>query len=101
MSADEMFEKLGYKKYDNHPEHDLPPEPNMWSTQDCRVIEYTAEAIINEKKCTQRINFEMLAKRIICEGFVDNRIVRAIPFNAKEINAINQKCKELGWLEEE
>lgn len=27
--ADDMFKKLGYKKYDNHPEFDEPMEPNM------------------------------------------------------------------------
>lgn len=101
MNADEMFEELEYKKFDNHPEHDLPPEPNMWSTQDCRVIDYTAEATINGHHCLQRISFEMLSKRIICEGFCDGRVTRAIPFSAEEIQAINKKCQELGWLEEE
>lgn len=38
--ADELFEELGYVKYDNHPEGDEKLEVNKWVTQDCRVIEY-------------------------------------------------------------
>ncbi len=33
-TADEMFEELGYKKYDNHPEEDEKLEANKWVTQD-------------------------------------------------------------------
>lgn len=92
-----MFVELGYKKFDNHPEHDEPLEPNMWSTQDCRVIQYTAEDIIKGHHCLQRISFEVLSERIVCEGFYDGKIIRAIPFSAKEIQAINKKVQELGW----
>ena len=35
MGADEMFEELGYKKYDNHPEEEKLGV-NEWTTQDCR-----------------------------------------------------------------
>lgn len=97
--ADEMFEKLDYKKYDNHPEFDEPSEPNTWTTQDCRVIEYSSFGIINGHHCLQRISFETLNKRVVCEGFFDGRVIRAIPFSPEEIQAINQKCKELGWLD--
>ena len=97
--ADEMFKKLGYRKFDNHPEHDLPPEPNMWSTQDCRVIEYTDEAIIDGKHCLQRISFEILSEKVLCEAFLNNRRIGFIPFNAKEIKAMYLKCKEKGWID--
>lgn len=39
-TADEMFEELGYKKYDNHPEQDFPLKPNMFTTQDVRRLYY-------------------------------------------------------------
>ena len=38
--ADKLFKELGYEKFDNHPEGEKE-EPNKWTTQDCRVIEYT------------------------------------------------------------
>ena len=96
-TADEMFKELGYMKYDNHPEHDLPPEPNMFSTQDCRVIEYVAKEIINKKDCEERIRFEIIGERIVTEAFLNGYRIGVVPFNAKEIQAINKKCQELGW----
>lgn len=98
--ADEMFEKLGYKKHDNHPEHDEPLTRHSWSTQDCRIIEYTSEDFIKGHHCLQRFSFEILNQRIVFEGYYDGRIIRAIPCSAEEIKAINEKCKELGWLDE-
>ncbi len=98
-TADEMFEEINYKKYDNHPEADQPLQPNMWTTQDCRVIEYTSKGIINGKECIERISFDVLSERVICEAFVNGRRIGVVPFSADEIKAINKKCKELGWIE--
>lgn len=98
LKADEMFENLNYKKYDNHPEDDKSAEPNMWTTQDCRIIEYTSKGIIDGKECMERISFDILSERVICEAFVNSKRLGVVPFNAAEIRAINKKCEELGWI---
>lgn len=96
--ADEMFEELGYKKYDNHPEHDLPPEPNMWSTQDCRQLYYEQTGVIeDERSGRERIYFDLIRKNVVCSASIDNRLT-VVPLNTKELQAINEKCKELGWI---
>lgn len=97
LTADEMFEKLNYIKYDNHPESDEPPKPNMWTTQDCRIIEYTSKGIINGKECMERISFDVLSERVICEAFVNGRRIGIVHFNTDEIKAIKKKMEELGW----
>jgi len=92
--ADALFDYLNYKKYDNHPEGEITEE-NVWTTQDCRMIEYTAEEVIKGNHCKQRITFDVNAKRIICGAFLNNRGTRAIPFSPLEIYAMSLKCKEL------
>lgn len=68
--GDEMFEKLGYKKIEG-----------------LRDIHYCAEnnLIIFYK------NFKGIEKR---------RIELVDYFTMQELQAINEKCKELGWLDE-
>ena len=39
-TADELFDDLGYKKYDNHPEDDYPYKLYTWTTQDARRLYY-------------------------------------------------------------
>ena len=68
--ADEMFEELGTNKIDN-----------------CDFCVY--EGKINS---ISRILFNKIEKSIIFEGFNAIRM--------QELQAINEKAKELGWLDE-
>lgn len=103
--ADEMFEKLGYEKKDNHPEEDEQKiEPNKWVTQDCRVIEYTQKATINGSFYTLFIRFHIQGERVEIgaserrEGYREMSRYRNPIFNAEELQAINEKVKELKWI---
>ena len=105
--ADKLFEELGYKKFDNHPEEDEQKiEPNKWITQDCRVIEYTQSDTINGEFYTLYIRFHMQGKRVEIGANKAPKEIRTMSlrlpavFDAKEIEAINEKIKELGWLDE-
>lgn len=103
--ADEMFEKLNYKKFDNHPEEEKL-EPNKWVTQDCRVIEYKQEGTIKGIFYTLFIRFHIEGKVIEIgaserrEGYREMGRYRNPILNIKELKAINKKVKELGWNEE-
>lgn len=72
MTADEMFEKLGYEK----------------STLN-NITSYE----IKHKKVSYRIDFVLEYNCIELEP-KDTYFVRLTP---KEIQAINKKCEELGW----
>ena len=99
MKADEMFKELGYKKHDNHPEDDLPPEPNMLSTQDCRRLYYEQEGELKGGQYgLEHIEFNTISKHIVCYATLDGKMT-VVPLNLKELGAINQKCIELGWLD--
>lgn len=103
--TDKLFEELGYKKYDNHPE-EAKEEPNKWTTQDCRVIEYTQQATIKGMFYTLFIRFHIEGKVVeigaseIVEGYKELGRYRNPILNMQELQAINMKCKELGWLDE-
>ena len=102
-NADTMFEELGYQKFDNHPE-DEELEENKWVTQDCRVIEYTQSKTIKGIFYTLFIRFHIVRKVIEIgaserrEGYREMGRYRNPILNTKELQAINMKCKELGWL---
>lgn len=102
MNADEMFEKLGYKKYDNHPPEEVQ-EPNKWDTQDCRVIDYTQTETINGIFYTLFIRFHITGQRIEIgaserrEGYRELGRFRSPILNIEELVAINKKVEELGW----
>ena len=104
MSADEMFKKLGYEKFDNHP----PEEeigPNKWTTQDCRVIEYTQKGTIKGVFYTLFIRFHIESQVVEIgaserrEGYREMMRYRNPVLNMQELQAINAKVKELGWVE--
>ena len=105
MSADEMFKELGYEKFDNHPE-DEELNLNKWTTQDCRVVEYSQKGTINGMFYTLFIRFHINGK--IVEVGASERPANSKQMaryrnpilNSKELQAINEKCKELGWLDE-
>lgn len=100
--ADEMFEELKYKKFDNHPEE--KEEPNKWTTQDCRVIEYTQTGTIRGMFYTLFIRFHIEGKIVEIgaserrEGYREMGRYRNPILNMQELQAINEKCKELGWI---
>lgn len=102
--ADEMFEKLGYKKYDNHPKDEIIEE-NKWVTQDCRVIEYTQSKTIKSIFYTMFIRFHTVGNVVEIgangrrEGYREMGRPRNPILNMQELQAINLKCKELGWIE--
>ena len=102
--ADEMFEELGYKKFDNHPEEEKA-EPNKWVTQDCRVIEYKQTGTIKGMFYTLFIRFHIVGKVIEIgaserrEGYREMGRYRNPILNMQELQAINEKVKELGWNE--
>lgn len=103
-TADEMFEELGYKKYDNHPEEDEKPEANKWVTQDCRVIEYKQSETINGEFYTLYIRFHIAGKRVEIGANKRPEEIRTMSLklnpilNSKELQAINKKVEELGWI---
>lgn len=98
-TADEMFEELRYEKYDNHPEHDLPPKPNMFSTQDVRRLYYEQRGILkNGLKAIEHIEFELQDRNVVCWAKVDEKLT-VVPLGIQELQAINKKCQELGWLD--
>ena len=73
--ADEMFEKLGYKKNNR---------------QDC-WLEYYREQFEVEKKVAFEKNIHVF--------FVETKTGESMPASMDELQAIIQKCKELGWIE--
>ena len=98
-TADELFEELGYEKYDNHPEQDFPPEPNMFTTQDVRRLYYEQTGVLeNGMKGLEHIEFDLIKKNVVCWAIINNRFV-IVPLNMKELQAINKKCQGLGWIE--
>lgn len=74
MKAKEMFEELGYIKSTNN-EYELT---------------YKHKAHFNE------ITFCLEGEKVTC----DNGNGKSILINKYELQAINQQCKELGWLED-
>ena len=99
--ADKMFEELGYKKIENHQEKE-PPKENEWTTQDNPYIEYLGEIDKNEVHYSMFIEFMTDCQKIQlggCETGKNYQVFRNPILNLEELQAINQKCKELGWLE--
>ena len=94
-TADEMFEELRYEKYDNHPEDDLPPKPNMFSTQDVRRLYYEQRGILkNGLKAIEHIEFDLIKRNVVCWAKINNRFV-LVPLSMQELQAINKKVREL------
>lgn len=73
MSADEMFEKLEYEKKKGYLNIQLYKNKNDYA----------------------EIIFDLRDKAIRAS----NDENEAIYFNVKELQAINKKCQELGWIE--
>ena len=70
--ADKMFENLGYEKKDTYWKED----------EQIHFIEYSTDEI--------SIEFSIFTKHIMITNLI----------NIQELQAINKKCEELGWIEE-
>lgn len=98
-SADEMFEKLDYKKHDNHPEEDEPTKPNMFVTQDMRQLYYEQRGNLNDDRyAVEHIHFDLKSKNVVCYATIDGKYT-VVPLCMDELKAIYKKCQERGWLE--
>lgn len=93
-TADELFEELGYIKYDNHSEDDYPPEPNTWTTQDMRILEYTQLGEVNGNLAKEIITFDLYKQAVICSAFINTKPT-IVPLSIEEIFAITKKIQEL------
>lgn len=95
MTADEIFEELGYVKYDNHPEQDFPPEPHMFTTQDVRRLYYEQKGTLRTGvEGLEHIEFDLIKKNVVCWAKINNRFV-LVPLSMQELQAINKKVEEL------
>ena len=74
--ADEMFEKLGYKK----------------------DIDVNYGLIRYNKDDKYFIRFLIEDKAVEANSIIDNDIY-VLSINMKLLNAINEKCRELGWID--
>lgn len=92
--ADEMFKELGYEKFDNHPEEDEEVRDHMWTTQDERTIEYIQKGEVRGHYAREIISFHPRTKNIICCAFIGDRGT-IVPLSMQELQAINEKVKEL------
>lgn len=84
MNAKEMFEELGYKK-----EKDIINEQFIisYKKDDCPGF--------------YRICFSKPDKTIVARYFDENGEMYAQIVKVQEFKAINQQCRELGWLQEQ
>lgn len=83
--ADEMFRKLGYSN-DNQ------------SSEVC--IEYERPSKVNNYQ-TIWIIFDLEAKTVskLCQDWETSEKLYPEEITIQELQAINEKCKELGWLQ--
>ena len=78
--ADEMFEELGYK------------QNNIKSTDgDIILTVYEKEQQLGKKHFNKTINFNII------DGYLSFK--NLLILDKKELQAINEKVKELGWLD--
>lgn len=76
MSADEMFEKLGYEKIE----------------ESSRYLRYSTD-----KRYGEHIDFELKLKQVRCTRVTCQGNTHFRYFSMQELQAINAKCRELGW----
>jgi len=97
MSAKEMFEELGYEYYndDGFTEYlKATPIPNRINTNYIKFKKITFNRMDEEMSI---FNYK---KDALCQELLDNATYIKINYlTSKEIKAINQQCKELGWIE--
>ena len=95
MNKNIFLEDLEYKKYENHPKEEI--KENTFTTQDNPTIRYMQE----DDKSIEEITFDIWGKKIWFKGYrKDLKMQIPCPVNMKELQAIYNKCKELGWFDE-
>ena len=78
--ADTMFEELGYKKEEENDKYVLYlSEKSLWRQR--------------------KIRFWKDEKVIFNDLLEDDKVVSSVQIGIEELQAINEKCKELGWIE--
>ena len=80
--ADEMFKELGYKVFVNN---------------GFNLFEYVKHYELRPEK---HIKFEMDRTITIAKKYENELAVNSDYITMQELKAINQKCKEMGWLDE-
>lgn len=90
MSADEMFEKLGYALED---EKICPHSYKYMKRKDFTVKEIVIE------KCSKMI--DICYYHINTDGKMESIICIEHYLSMQELQAINKKCQELGWIKED
>ena len=78
--ADEMFEKLGYKKKGKE-------------GKGC-YIEYVKK----EKSVDEEYVISFMMKTVMATLYVNGYLKKPLALEIRELQAINEKCKELGWV---
>lgn len=82
MTADEMFKELGYI-----------------NREDKHRIEYTIIQNFTHFNTIKKIYFYKIEKNIsIEEWIVIESIKISVSLTIKELQAINKKCEEMGWI---
>lgn len=94
-SARGMFERIGYKRVENHPKEEK--DNYTFTTQDNPYIKYYEE----DEKAYEEIVFDLWGKRVWCKAYrKDLGLNVPCPINMKELQAINKQVEELGWNNE-
>lgn len=97
MSAKELFEKVGYDYYeDDGIDCYLKAQciPNKLNT------EYIKFQKISFHRLVKEITINKYRKNAQCTEFIDSTDNDVIYLSIQELQAINQQCKELGWLDD-
>lgn len=82
--ADKMFEKLAYKKLIN---------------KEKTVIRYEKIFYFNGYKIIRDIKYYLLDKDVVIQSYNDYICQRVdTSLETEELQAINEKCEELGWI---
>lgn len=76
--ADEMLKKLGYEKIE----------------ESKRYLRYSTD-----KRYGEHIDFELKLKQVRCTRVTCQGNTHFRYFSMQELQAINKKCQELGWIE--
>ena len=94
ITADEIFKKLGYIKKEEKFQNDIDTIEYRQIIKDDLYNEIVKIIELNNPKFYKYpiINLVKILKNVNRESNVD--------LSLRELQAINQKCKELGWLDE-
>ena len=86
MSAKEMFEKLGYE---------LVKDTKSQNIMNWEIIYETKKDYMNRKA-----HFRFDEDSLYAQLFENDKKIGGCYIGKEQLQAINQQCKELGWLDE-